>query len=330
MDLRDEIIRCLADGEIRSGSAIARTLRVSRGAVWKHVQTLSGLGIDVTAVAGRGYQLARRLELLSGAAIMTALDDEIAAAIEDLTVLSVTDSTNTRLAAAVCPMPDRMRVCLAEFQTDGRGRRGRKWVSSYATGVCLSISWCLEAIPRQLPALSPALAVMVGRALADAGAAGVQLKWPNDLVFDGGKLGGILVDVAGESAGPLKVVIGVGLNLSVPRRMARVVAGYGGLPAAGLELTLAGQPVSRNRLAGLLLTALWSGLRQFERQGFEAFIDEWRRQDYLSDKLVSIRDADGIRRGFARGIGPDGSLLVETASGITPLLSGEVSVRHAA
>jgi BirA family biotin operon repressor/biotin-[acetyl-CoA-carboxylase] ligase len=88
--------------------------------------------------------------------------------------------------------------------------------------------------------------------------------------------------------------------------------------------------VSRNRLAGLLLTALWSGLRQFERQGFEAFIDEWRRQDYLSDKLVSIRDADGIRRGFARGIGPDGSLLVETASGITPLLSGEVSVRHAA
>ena len=149
--------------------------------------------------------------------ITRQLDDESRATCEQLEVIERHQLPPAQPCRASSPPAVGMwRGALAEYQTGGRGRRGRRWVSPFGTGLCLSISWCFASAPRDLPALSLAAGVGVTRALAAAGAAGITLKWPNDIMLTGRKLGGILVDVDGDSHGPLRAVVGVGLNLSAP------------------------------------------------------------------------------------------------------------------
>lgn len=330
MAVRDALIRLLADGQPHSGTGLAAALGVSRSAVWKQAHRLGELGLELQSVARGGYRLARPVQLLDHAAILAPLPASLRDTCERLEVRTVTGSTSADLLAAPAPAPGRWQALLAEFQTSGRGRRGHRWFAAFGSSLCLSVAWRYAAAPRELPALSLAAGVAVRRALERAGATGVMLKWPNDIVLDNGKLGGVLVDVEGDSRGPLRVVVGVGLNLVVPPELARAVLAGGGLPPVGLEQALAGVPLSRNALAAGVVGQLVAGLRDYADLGFTPLADEWRRHDFLCGRAVTIQGAAEPVNGVARGIAADGALLLERPEGLATVFSGEVSVRTAA
>lgn len=327
MALREDLIRALADGALHPGRGLAAALGVTRSAVWKQVHALGDLGLEVVVDGRRGYRLARPLELLDAGRIEAHLDPAARACCEGISVAGITDSTSARLAAAPSPPPGTWRALLAEYQTGGRGRRGRRWLSPYGSGLCLSVSWSFPAAPRDLPALSLAAGLAVLRALAAAGAVGLALKWPNDVVLAGGKLGGVLVDVDGEARGPLRVIVGVGLNLAVPGGLAAEVTAEGGLPPTGLDATLPGAPARRNELAARVCGALAALLEAFARDGFGPLADEWRRHDALFGQEVTVRQGDGAVSGIARGIAPDGALLVEREDALAVVVAGDVTLR---
>lgn len=327
MSARDQLIRILADGQTHSGTALAAAAGVTRSAVWKQAHRLAELGLDLHSERGRGYRISRPLELLDRDRIVAALAPATLVSCEHLQVSTVTGSTSADLVAQPAPRPGHWRAALAEYQTGGRGRRGRRWHCSFGGGLCLSLAWCYAAAPRDLPALSLAAGVAVRRALAAAGAAGVTLKWPNDIVLDGNKLGGILVDVDGDSRGPLRTVIGLGVNLAVPMPLARAVAAEGGLAPAGLDQALGGRTPSRNTLAAGIIDSLVGVLRDFGETGFTPLADEWRRNDFLAGRSVSISSNGNEVAGVARGIAPDGALLVERPEGLAAVFNGDVSLR---
>lgn len=288
------------------------------------------MGLEVEAGRGEGYRLPVPVELLSTGAVFAALDAETRMAIEGLDVLFAVDSTSTRLMAAQAPAPGRLRACVAEYQADGRGRRGRQWLSPLGSGVCFSASWRYEVPPRDLPALSLAVGVAVVEAFEKLGARGVQLKWPNDVVAGAGKLAGILVDVSGESGGPLKVVIGIGSNMRLaPGLRAALAADTAAMPAIGLDAVVPTGPPSRNGVVAELLVALRHVLAEFGRDGFAPFADRWCGLDFLSGRNVTVTSGGRTTTGIARGIGPDGALLVDSGGGIRVVMAGDVTLRGA-
>lgn len=329
-ELRARLLGLLADGAFHSGAVLGRELGCSRAAVWKQIGVLRTLGLELESSRGQGYRLRQPLDLLDRGQVASLLDPATHRALAALDLRFTVDSTSSRLLAAPAPAADEMLACAAEYQTGGRGRRGRRWLSPLGSGICLSVSWRFDSAPRDLSALGLAVGVASLEALEAEGARGVALKWPNDLVADGGKLGGILVDVVGESGGPLKVVAGLGINVRLPSGLAgEVRAEAGVMPPKALADVVPGRAVSRNRLLARLLGALHATLRQFGQDGFGPFADRWRRHDFLHGRPVTVTGAGGPAAGIARGIAADGALLVESAGGLATVYAGDVTLREA-
>lgn len=325
MNRRGELLRLLADGSEHSGEGLAATLGVTRAAVWKQLQAFSDWGLDVEAAPRRGYRLARPLDLLDAGAIRKALPGLAADRLRELEVQDALDSTNDRLLAVEDLPTGRFDACLAEFQQSGRGRRGRHWTSPYASGLCLSMNWAFAETPPQLGALSLAAGAALLRALAALGVDGLQLKWPNDLLHAGRKLGGILIELRAEAGGPAYVVIGVGLNVALP------AASLAGLAREGTEATdlagLLGKPPSRNQLAAQLLGQLALMLDEYGRSGLRPWLAEWREADALAGRKVTVLLGEQRVDGEALGIDDDGAFLLGQAGQRRRFVSGEVSVR---
>ena len=327
MGIREELVALLADGELHSGAAIARLMHCSRTTVWKQLRQLQNLGLEIAAMPGRGYRLLRPIELLDRTLLLQHMNAGAVTNLEALDVFGVIDSTSERLRAAAAPGPERLRVVLAEYQTGGRGRRGRRWLSPYGSGLCLSVSWCFSAVPPALSALSLAAGVAVQRALVVYRPVGLGLKWPNDIIAGGRKLGGLLVDVEGESQGPIKVVIGVGINIDVSDQLENELATDLGLQPAGLREFVPSADVSRNVVAANIINQLYAALDEFARTGFESFVDEWKRFDSLRGESVSVQIGARTYEGIASGIADDGALLLKANGKTMNVVSGEVSVR---
>jgi len=316
----------LADGALHSGPQLAAVLGCSRSGVWKALQGLEDWGLELDSLPGRGYRLAAPLDLLDADQILVGLSADVAKRLEDLALYWVTDSTNRRLQLGPSPTTGSARACLAEFQTGGRGRRGRRWLSPLGSGLCLSLSWRFDAPPPGITALGPAVGAMLREALAGP-AADARLKWPNDIVTTRGKLAGLLLEVDGEAEGPLNVVLGIGVNVSA--RPSLPPGDHAVLPPASLADS--GAVPSRCWLAARVIDALVRGLRQFEREGFAPFADRWMHWDAFRDRAVTVTSAgQPPRGGIARGIASDGALLLEAGGRIEALYSGDVSLRAAA
>jgi BirA family biotin operon repressor/biotin-[acetyl-CoA-carboxylase] ligase len=327
MGIREELVALLADGELHSGAAIAQLMHCSRTTVWKQLRQLQNLGLEIAAMPGRGYRLLRPIELLDRALMLQHMNAGAVTNLEALDVFGVIDSTSERLRAAAAPGPERLRVVLAEYQTGGRGRRGRRWLSPYGSGLCLSVSWCFSAVPPALSALSLAAGVAVQRALVVYRPVGLGLKWPNDIIAGGRKLGGLLVDVEGESQGPIKAVIGVGINIDVSDQLENELATDLGLQPAGLREFVPSADVSRNVVAANIINQLYAALDEFARTGFASFVDEWKRFDSLRGESVSVQIGARTYEGIASGIADDGALLLRANGKTMNVVSGEVSVR---
>jgi BirA family biotin operon repressor/biotin-[acetyl-CoA-carboxylase] ligase len=323
--LVERVFRALADGHFHSGEELAQRLGVSRSAVWKAAKALRTLGSTVHAVRNRGYCLAAAGEPLDGALIRESLSRALRVRLRHMEVAWTVTSTNTVLLERGPPPPGECDVALAEFQSAGRGRRGRAWFAPPGGAVCLSMSWTFAQVPRDVGSLSLAIGVCVLRALGRLGIADLQLKWPNDVLRGDAKLGGILIELRAEAAGPACAVIGIGLNVALGSALAAQISAAG-VTAADLSQAGAQRP-ARNAIAAQVIESCIGGLLDFERDGLRAFMDEWRHADALRGRTVTVSNGDERTRGLARGIDVTGALLVEAPQGVRKFVAGEVSVR---
>jgi BirA family biotin operon repressor/biotin-[acetyl-CoA-carboxylase] ligase len=323
--LAQRVFLSLADGEFHSGAALAAQHGLTRSAVWKAVSVLRGLGLGVQAVTNRGYRLPAPLVPLDAARIRAELPAPVLARLRQGDVAWALGSTNSELLARPVPPTGQFDFLLAEHQSAGRGRHARSWVAPPGGAICLSLSWSFAALPPDAGALSLAMGVAALKALAALGALPVGLKWPNDLLAGGRKLGGMLLELRSEGGGPAQLVFGIGLNVALGAELRAQVA------AAGLEPTdLAALGVAacdRNWLAAGLIAAAVDALVLFERQGFRAFFPDWQGADLLRGQTVTVSGAGAEVVGRAAGVDSDGALLLETPAGLQRFISGEVSVR---
>ncbi len=264
------------------------------------------------------------MDLLDADDLQARLPQDARARLRRLEVYESLESTNDRLLTVEDLQPGRFDACLAEFQIAGRGRGGRSWVAPFASGLCLSVGWSYRDAPAALSALSLATGVAVLRALARLGIAGFALKWPNDIVRADRKLGGILIDLRGEAAGPAYVVVGVGINVQLPAATRAQLAKEG---VDAVDLASLGAPPSRNALAAALITELSAALGEYGARGLAAFAEEWQAADALAGRTVAVLQGGQTLEGRARGVDADGALLLDVAGVPRRIHSGEVSVR---
>lgn len=306
-----------------SGDVLARDAGLTRAAVWKRIQNLRAAGVEIQGRAGDGYHLSTPLDLLDAARIRADMAADTAAGLATLEVAWTLESTNTTLLAQ--PAPEQgVAVLLAERQTAGRGRRGRQWFSPLGAHIYLSVSRRFTGGLGQLAGLSLAVGVAVTEALRGCGFADVGLKWPNDLLARERKLGGLLIEGGGEMAGNARAVIGLGLNV----HMSATAAASIGQPWIDLD-TLAGKPVSRDRITAAVLSGLLPALDLFEAQGLAPFLERYADLDVLRGRTVQVEEAGTRYRGIALDLAADGALRVQLGDTVRLFHSGEVSVRPA-
>lgn len=324
---RLRVLAQLADGEFHSGEELAKRLKISRGGIWKLIHTLETLGIEVESLPRQGYRLPRAVDLLQRKTLLEAMSPPVRDALSRVEVLLTVDSTNR----FVCDSPDliagRPLLCVAEIQNAGRGRRGRSWVAPFGSGICMSIGWQFQEVPPTFSALSLAVGIATARALHRFGATEVGLKWPNDLVWKGRKLGGILLEMRGESGGPATVVIGIGVNVQMPSTARLALAEQQAALIADVHEILRERTPTRNVLVAAITDEIMTMLPVFATSGFEPFRDEWRRLDTLEHAPIKVINGTDTTLGTACGVDADGTLLVDVNGELRRFVSGEVSVR---
>jgi BirA family transcriptional regulator, biotin operon repressor / biotin---[acetyl-CoA-carboxylase] ligase len=261
------------------------------------------------------------------ATIRAALAEAADSRIESIEHSLVLESTNRELLDGRPPPGDKARVMIAEFQTAGRGRRGRSWTMPAGAGVALSVSWRFATAPVGLAALGLAVGAAARRAIADVTGLSAGLKWPNDLIVDGGKLGGILIELAQLTDGSCHIVAGIGINVRLPPE---VLAAVTDSPVGACDLagSAPGWPIDRNAVAGALIERVVELFAGYATMGFEPYRAEWLAAHVLDGKAVELTSDAGTTHGIVHGIGSDGALIIESASGERRrFISGDVTVR---
>lgn len=319
MENRD-LLKALADGEFHSGERLGRQLSVSRAAVWKQIESLRELGLDIHSVSGRGYRLPGGLDLLDAGRLGDAMGAARSLFGAQFSVRFSVDSTNLEAMRAVQQGVERC-VIVAEHQSNGRGRRGRQWVSPFGHNIYLSMVWPFQGGVAALEGLSLTCALAVDKVLSDAGLEGVQLKWPNDVLCDGRKLAGILLEVQGDMSDVCRVVIGIGLNTDMPVAAATAID----QPYSDLT-TVTGKRVDRSVIAGRLIGQLVENMDCFEREGFAAFQAQWMARDMYIGHEVEVRTGRKCISGVVRGVDAGGRLQLEALEegGLVTVAGGEV------
>lgn len=316
MSSKQDLIRLLADGKFHSGEELGTSLGLTRSAVWKLIRQLADIGIDVHRVKGRGYQIPDGLELLN----QSFMNDQLSST-NPLVVMNELDSTNQFL------LNERARlssgtILLAEFQSQGRGRRQRAWCSPFGANLYCSILWQFNKDPSELSGLSLAAGVAIVNALERYGVHNAQLKWPNDVLWNNKKLSGILIEMTAESYARTDIVLGVGLNVNMPTSVK--------LEQEWVDIKTITTPrkTQRNQLAVYLIDELTAMLQRFQTEGFEPFRRAWQSLDMLYDQAVTVKTPTAEQIGIAKGISPTGELLVQLSGELVRFSHGDVSIRN--
>ena len=315
------LLRALSDGAWHSGEALAADAGITRAALSKRVQKLLAWGLELETQPGRGCRLLQPLELLDADVIRGALAPAARARL-NLRVLAGTDSTNTQLLHA--GGADDPQALLAEHQSGGRGRHGRRWHSPFGANLYLSLAWSFDQWPAALSALPLATGVATAQALEPLGLRELRLKWPNDLWLGHAKVGGILIEQRGEAGGSCRVVIGLGLNVAMRSASTAAIA----QPWTSLSEAL-GKVPSRNALAAAILGQWLAMLERYAGEGFAPYASAYRALDLMRGRAVSVQLPDGECRGIARGVDEAGALLIDADGERRRILSGEVALRTA-
>lgn len=314
------LLRLLADGATHSGESLAESLGISRTAIWKQVRRLQEDGIRVETIRGRGYRLSAPMDLLSAEGVRESLEPSLQGDLS-LAVHDRIDSTNSDITRRWQQGETGLLVSIADCQEQGRGRRGRPWQSPVGKNLYMSVGITISRGFTELEGLSlvAGLALIESLDLPEPSKPG--LKWPNDLLVDGQKLAGILIELQGELEGAVRVIVGIGLNVHMTEAEAV------DQPWTSLSLALPGQTWVRNELAAGVLNRLVKRLDAFEAEGFAPFSNLWNHYDVFRGR--SLRATSGELSGIGGGVDDAGNYLLETDHGVQRVGAGEISLRVA-
>ncbi len=305
--MQERIIQFLkeSDGYI-SGEEMSQRLKMSRAAIWKHMQELRAQGYEIAAVPHLGYQLVTCPDKLLGYEIRTGLNTKIIGS--KIIVLDTVTSTMDeafRLGNEGCPEGT---VICAEAQSKGRGRLGRVWTSPKSKGLYFSLV-LRPCIPlNQLAQLTLMSAVAMAEAIEDISGLKPSIKWPNDILWEGLKLAGILTELRAESDQVKFIVVGIGLNVN--SSLSQLTPG-----AASLKVA-AGQAFNRNEVFQAILRSLEKGYVKILHREFGGIMEEWKKRSATLNKRVRITDASGSIEGEAIDLDQDGALLIRKDNGL--------------
>lgn len=313
-----QLLYLLSDGRFHSGSELGDVLGLSRTSIWKALSHLQSLHIELETVKGKGYRIAGGLDLLDLDKIIFQLSEDVAQLCSIETVLSCA-STNDYIAIQSGDFSDKgYRVCFAELQTNGRGRRGRTWVSPFAKNISLSVGFTLNGGVEALSGMSLVVGIAMACALSKMGIADCYVKWPNDVIVNEKKICGILIELQGEATTGWNIVCGVGMNVSMSKLEGKTID----QDWIALQDCLA---IGRNHVAARMLEELIGALEIYKCHGFSAFEKLWQKYDYLFEKdlIISPTNVEG------RGVGVDshGALLIDVSGQLQSINAGEASVR---
>lgn len=308
-----QILALLSSGQFVSGEQLATELGISRAAVNKHIDALETYGVAIYSVKGRGYKLANPISLIDASRLVQSIDNrcfyfhEIA-------------STNGFMLDHTTELKNG-DVCVAEYQSAGRGRRGRTWVSPYGHHLYFSLFWTFPQGMAQAMGLSLVVACTLVEVLKSFGVENIGVKWPNDIYLDNKKLAGILIEMSGQADSLCQLIIGVGVNMAMSEEQGK------GIDQPWSDLSELVDMPDKTALVIALQKQLKRDIQLFEREGLAAFKTRWQAADLFYGREIRLLMGEKSVEGICRGVDEQGAVLLETADGVQAFIGGEISLR---
>jgi BirA family biotin operon repressor/biotin-[acetyl-CoA-carboxylase] ligase len=316
-----KILTLLQDSQCHNGNKLGSQLGISPAAIWKIIKHLIEQGAPIVSLNQRGYQLVAPLLLLNEEIIT----EELPANLQNkfnLHLFSTIESTNSYLKKI--PREEKISVCCAEKQLQGRGRFGRHWHSPFGENIYLSTRWYFSKDLSSLSCLSLVVSLVILETVhCFLDSPSVMIKWPNDLIWQNKKLSGSLIEIQAESRGLVEVIIGIGLNVNTDTKHQKENVDK---PWCSMyEITK--QHFNRNQIIAKLLSNLYEKLDLFDQFGFDYFLNDWEQYDALYGQEISLSTHSGSYRGQALGINATGQLKIQNQQeGIDLYSSGDTTL----
>ncbi|EMW6876177.1 bifunctional biotin--[acetyl-CoA-carboxylase] ligase/biotin operon repressor BirA [Providencia stuartii] len=313
-----QLIELLSDAQIHSGQQLGDKIGMTRAGINKHIKTLRSWGIQVQTITGKGYKLPYSVNLLNGEVIRKQVQGS------HVIVEPAIDSTNQYMLDRI-PGLQSGDTCLAEYQSAGRGRRGRQWVSPFGCNLYLSMYWKLDQGPAAAVGLSLVVGIVIAKTLNKISKGKVKVKWPNDLYLNDKKLAGILVELTGKTGDAAHIIIGIGINIGMEKKN---IDKEKSINQEWASLVDEVENIERNELSASIINALKEALILFEKEGLAPFLESWFELDNFLGRKVKLLIGDKIITGIEKGIDQQGALLLQHDNGdIIPYIGGEISLR---
>ena len=323
--MRSQILNLLkqSGNDFLSGEDLAERLNVSRTAIWKHINALRDSGYDIESVPRSGYRLINSPDLLSAEEISTALSTKILGS--TIKYFTSTDSTNNQAKKLAMQGATDGTIVISEEQLGGRGRLSRMFFSPKYKGIWFSVILRPKFLPQEAPKCTLLAAVAIAKAIDEATGIKVGIKWPNDILYNGKKLVGILTEMNAEMDCVNYIVIGMGINVNITSDE---------MPNDIKEIATSLKQIAKKDISRLkLLTSILNNLEELylavQERGFAPIFDEWRKYSITLNqhiKVIGVNDSETFE-GVAVDIDNDGALLVKTNGQIKRVLAGDVSIR---
>lgn len=281
-------------------------------------KTLELHGVEVV---GGEARLPKEVQLLEGEKIKENLGQEASEWLSSLQLFPHIESTNKHLMKLAERRPIDGTVLIAEVQTGGRGRRGRSWISPFGRNIAMSLGMSLACPSVGIGAVSLVIGLAIADVLRSIGVRNVELKWPNDVLIEGRKVSGILIELTNRSD-PTEMVIGVGVNVGARDFL------MAGIEQQVADVTEQVRGLSRSILAGEIINVVHRYCREFEAHGFRVFRDRWMAIHAYQDRRVVVTSGSASVRGICRGISLSGALLLDDGKEVIELIGGEITLRQ--
>ncbi|HIX84125.1 MAG TPA: biotin--[acetyl-CoA-carboxylase] ligase [Candidatus Megamonas gallistercoris] len=321
--MRSQILNLLkqAGDNFLSGEYLAETLNVSRTAIWKHIKALRDSGYDIESVPRNGYRLLYSPDLLSAEEVKNSLSTKILGS--DIKYFTTTDSTNNQAKKLALSGAVDGTIVISEEQGGGRGRLSRSFFCPKYKGIWFSVILRPDFLPQEAPKCTLLAAVAVTKAIYDVTGVKVGIKWPNDILYNGKKLVGILTEMSAEMERINYIVIGIGIDVNIS--VEEMPEDIRDIATSLSQIT--GKEVSRLKLLNKLLYHLEQLYIMAQKQNFAPILDEWRKYSITLNQEIKVISGNNVTYGKAVDIDDDGALLVKINGQIKRVLAGDVSIR---
>lgn len=322
--MRNEILEYFrkANGNYVSGEQISRDLNVSRTAIWKHINILKSRGYIFESSTRKGYRLIYAPNLLTSLEIASVLHTETLG--KKVVYFESTPSTNEEAKKIAREGAEEGTIVVAEEQTTGRGRLTRHFYSPFAKGIWFSVIFRPTFFPMEASKSTLLAAVGVCRGIRRLGLADAGIKWPNDILYHGKKLVGMLCEMSASMEKIDYIIMGIGINTGMEEK--EFPEDFRGHATSFLN---EGVNVSRRDLLAAVLAELEAEYKLAQTEGFGRVLDDWRKLSVTLGEEVRVIFGNDNYTGKAVDIDDDGCLLVDTGREVRRVMAGDVSIRPA-